>query len=296
MIELRVFISSVQKELEDERLIVQNLVNTDSFLSAHCVPVLYEFEPASPDTALEGCLKTLDTCQIYLLIVAVQYGSLVGRLSITHAEYRRAKAKKLSVLAFIKGDRSLKREERTDALLKELDADGPKYKRFGNVIELQKEVRAALVKLLKDRHGIVPSSDENEIAQQTIEATSAFESQPLNRIRWTELDHSVVRRLVAAAENRKPDELAAADLLSGASLRGLIWQDSSSGEHYATAAGIVLLARTRPRSFRNAAFWPTLTAVPKPTAIRGTTRTYAGRCPSPSIAPLLSSTVTPVIQ
>jgi len=40
---LRLFVSSVQKELEDERLIVQNLVNTDAFLSAHCVPVLYEF-------------------------------------------------------------------------------------------------------------------------------------------------------------------------------------------------------------------------------------------------------------
>ena len=240
---LHVFVSSVQKELEDERLIVQNLINTDTFLTAHCVPVLYEFEPASPDKALEGCLKALDTCQIYLLIVAVQYGSLVGRLSITHAEYRRAKAKKLPVLAFIKGDRSLKREDRTDALLKELDADGPKYKRFGNVIELQKEVRAALVKLLKDRHGITPSSDENEIAQQTIEATSAFESQPLNRIRWTELDHSVARSLVAAAENRNPDDLGVPDLLSGASLRGLIWQDSSSGEHYATAAGIVLLAK-----------------------------------------------------
>ena len=46
---LRIFVSSVQKELEDERLIVQNLVNTDPFLSAHCIPVLYEFEPASPD-------------------------------------------------------------------------------------------------------------------------------------------------------------------------------------------------------------------------------------------------------
>jgi len=240
---LHVFVSSVQKELEDERLIVQNLINTDTFLSAHCVPVLYEFEPASPDKALEGCLKVLDTCQIYLLIVAVQYGSLVGDLSITHAEYRRAKKRKLPVLTFIKSDRSLKREAGTDALLTELDTDGPKYKRFGNVIELQKEVRAALVKLLKDRHGITPSSDENEIAQQTIEATSAFESQPLNRIRWTELDHSVARSLVAAAENRNPDDLGVPDLLSGASLRGLIWQDSSSGEHYATAAGIVLLAK-----------------------------------------------------
>ncbi len=240
---LRVFVSSVQKELEDERLIVQNLVNTDSFLSAHCVPVLYEFEPASPDKALEGCLKALDTCQIYVLIVAVQYGSLVGDLSVTHAEYRRAKAKKLPVLAFIKGDRNVKREEATDAFLREIDADGPKYKRFGNVIELQKEVRAALVKFLKDSLGIIPSGDENEIAQQTIEATSTFESQPLNRIRWTELDHSVVRRLVALAENRNPNDLVAPDLLSGASLRGLIWQDSSSGEHYATAAGIVLLAK-----------------------------------------------------
>jgi ATP-dependent DNA helicase RecG len=80
--ELQVFVSSVQMELEDERLIVQNLLNTDSFLSAHCVPVLYEFEPASPEKALEGCLKSLDRCQVYLLIVAIQYGSLVGDISI----------------------------------------------------------------------------------------------------------------------------------------------------------------------------------------------------------------------
>jgi hypothetical protein len=145
---LNIFVSSVQKELEDERVIVQNLLNTDSFLSAHCSPILYEFEPASPDKALEGCLKSLDGCHVYLLIVAAQYGTLVGKLSITHAEYRRSKEKKLPVLAFIKGDRKVKREDDTEALLQELDDDGPKYKRFGNVIELQKEVRAALVKLL----------------------------------------------------------------------------------------------------------------------------------------------------
>ena len=87
---LRVFVSSVQKELEDERLIVQNLVSTDLFLSAHCVPVLYEFEPASADKALEGCLKSLDACHVYLLIVGVQYGTPVDKMSITHAEYRRA--------------------------------------------------------------------------------------------------------------------------------------------------------------------------------------------------------------
>ena len=74
---LSVFVSSVQKELEDERLIVQNLLNTAAFLSVHCVPVLYEFEPASPDKAAEGCLKALDGCQVYLLIVGIQYGTRV---------------------------------------------------------------------------------------------------------------------------------------------------------------------------------------------------------------------------
>lgn len=241
--QLRVFVSSVQKELEDERVIVQNLLNTDAFLAAHVAPVLYEFEPATPDKVLEGCLKSLDGCQVYLLIVAAQYGGLVGKLSITHAEYRHAKKKKLPVLAFIKGDRSVKREAGTEALLRELDADGPKYKRFGNVIDLQKEVRAALVKLLKEQFGIAPSTDENEVAQHTIEATSTFESQPLSRLRWKELDHEVVRRLVAASEGSKPNKLSAADLLSGASLRGLAWCDPVTGEHYATAAGIVLLAR-----------------------------------------------------
>lgn len=107
---LRLFVSSVQKELEDERLIIQNLVNTDSFLSAHCTPVLYEFEPASPAKALEGCLASLDGCQVYLLIVGAQYGSLVGDLSITHAEDRRAKEKNLPVLGFIRGERHMQRE------------------------------------------------------------------------------------------------------------------------------------------------------------------------------------------
>ena len=240
---LRIFVSSVQKELEDERLIVQNLVSTDPFLSAHCVSVLYECEPASPAKALDGCLEALAGCNVYLLIVGIQYGNLVGELSMTHAEYRRAKDIGLPVLAFIKGERQVKREEGTAALLAELDRDGPKYKRFGNVIELQKEVRAALVKLLRDRFGIAPTSEENEIAEQTIEATSFFESRTLDRVRWRDLDLNVARSLIAAAEKRKPDEVTNENLLVGAVLRGLVWRDPTSGAHYATAAGIVLLAR-----------------------------------------------------
>ena len=125
----------------------------------------------------------------------------------------------------------MKREEGTEAFLKELDDEGPKYKRFGDVIELQKEVRAALVKPLKEQFGITPSSDENEVAQQTIEATSEFESKSLTRLRWSDLDHEVVRRLIAAAEGRAAEKLSVADLLAGASVRGLVWHDPQAGEH-----------------------------------------------------------------
>jgi ATP-dependent DNA helicase RecG len=53
---------------------------------------------------------------------------------------------------------------------------------------------------------------------------------------------TVAKKLVAAAEKHKLDELKE-DLLAGATLRGLVWHDPTSGEHYATAAGIVLLGR-----------------------------------------------------
>jgi len=239
---LRVFVSSVQKELEDSRASVQNLINTDPFLSAHCVPVLYECEPASPYKAAEECLKTLDSCQVYLLMVYQQYGPLAGELSLTHAEYRRARANGLPVLAFIRGERNVPREERTRAFLKEVEGDGSKYKRFANVVDLQKEVRAALVKLLAEVLGVAPTKDEDTVAAQTIQATSPFESQRLTFVRWEQLDHEVLGRLVAAAEGMAASTLTTDQLLASALTRGLVWCETGSGKHFATAAGIVLLA------------------------------------------------------
>src|SRR4030095_3952478 len=83
----------------------------------------------------------------------------------------------------------------------------------------------------------------NAIAHQTIEATSTFESQPLTRMRWLDLDHEVVRRLIATAEGRSTKRILPKALLAGASLRGLVWHDPKTGEHFATAAGIVLLGK-----------------------------------------------------
>ena len=244
MSKLKVFVSSVEKELEDERLIVQNLIQTDSFLQKHCTPVLYEFEPASPEDAVKECLDLVSKCQIYILIVGSEYGHEVNGLSITHQEYRCAKDHKIPVLAFIRGLSRLKRESGTEALLAELKADNFKRKRFGNVIELQKEVRAALVKLLEKQFSASPTSDEDEIADNTIEATSTFESQQLKHVPLTELDLDVGRALIIATRGEsKSQPLTDREVLSALALRGLIVRDPNHSEHFATAAGLVLLGR-----------------------------------------------------
>lgn len=244
MAELKVFVSSVQKELEDERLIVQNLILTDPFLQQHCTAVLYEFEPASPEDALEECLELVGECQIYLLMIGTEYGHEVNGLSITHQEYRRATEKNVPVLAFIRGPSALAREAGTKTLLEELKADNFKRKRFGNIIELQKEVRAALVKLLDRQFGVSPTSDENEIADHTIEATSTFESQHLKHVPVTELDLDVGRELILSTrEESEPDALSERDILSALALRGLVVRDPEHSEHFSTAAGLVFLGR-----------------------------------------------------
>ena len=239
---LRVFVSSVQKEMESERLLVSNLIQTDPFLKDVATSVLYEKEPASPNSALGECIGLLDGCQVCVLIVGKQYGHFVDDLSITHHEYRHAKQKPVPVLAFIKGGNEVMREPGVKGLLEELKRDDIKYKRFNDIIELQKEVRAALVKLLSDRYGVHPSAEDNETALQTIEATSRFESERPSRLRWDQLDFKVARKLVGVAEGREPETLSKEEVRDGLELRGLVWRDLDTGEHYATAAGIVLLA------------------------------------------------------
>lgn len=56
------FISSVQKELEDERIALKILLTTDPFLSEHCIPILFEYYTSSLKPDSKAYLKLLDEC------------------------------------------------------------------------------------------------------------------------------------------------------------------------------------------------------------------------------------------
>lgn len=251
---LRLFVSSVQKELENERLTVLALVTTDSFLLANCEAILYEYAPASPKKSAKECLDILDSCDVCLSIVGKEYGSYSGALSTTHQEYRRAKEQGKPILIFVKGSSDGERDQNTQKWMEEIRVDNFKYKRFGNILELQREVRASLLKLLKDRYTIIPSSNEETIAEQTIEAISSFETQALKRLKWQNMDHVLAGRLAARAEQKDENNLSNESILEDMMIRGLIWFDPETNEHYATAAGIVLLGNDPSAVFPQSRF------------------------------------------
>src|SRR6266545_4106419 len=141
---LRVFISSVQAELEHERAAVAQLISTDPFLLKHCEPVLYEKEPSTGRPSKKGYLECLKSCQIYLLLVDIEYGRPAGDLSATHEEYHFAQKAHLPSLIFMRGlhdKRDALRKSKTREFIDEIKHDGYKYVRFHDREDLKPSVR-----------------------------------------------------------------------------------------------------------------------------------------------------------
>src|SRR5262245_47059476 len=109
---IRVFVSSVQKELEHERAAIAALVSTDPFFQKHCDAVLYDKELPTGSPGKKAYLDLLRSCHIYLLLIDVEYGKPSEDLSATHEEYRLAQNLKIPTLVFIRGADSKKDKTR----------------------------------------------------------------------------------------------------------------------------------------------------------------------------------------
>ena len=166
---LRIFISSVQKELELERAAVAALIATDPFLLAHCVPVLFEKEPPPPRPARKPYLEALKGCQAYVLMIANEYGKPDGDISATHHEYRTAQKLKLPTIVFLKGAKDDARSREVQALISETKKDGYTYKRFHDREDLKPLMLAALQRMLAEEFKIRASAAEVTEGEQLIE-------------------------------------------------------------------------------------------------------------------------------
>lgn len=258
MIKLRVFVSSVQKGLADERRAVKSLITSDPFLDEHCVPILYEDEPSMLKPAPQGYLDDLAKCQIYLIIIGSQYGRRFRGLSATHHEYHFAQKKDMPVLACVHGDNKVQRDSAAEDLINEICEDGHKYHRFSDSRDLQRVVLTCLTKYVKDNYHVAPSLRDSEISHRSVAVASGFDQQRVAllpelripaRVGWDDLDLGFARQLVLNAADdpsTSPSDSEVRELLLR---RGLLWLSPEDREAYCSPAGVLLFAKDPARVF-----------------------------------------------
>ena len=245
MKKLRIFVSSVQKELEIERVALAGWVSSDPRLSEVCEIILFEKEPLSGKRIIKPYLECLKTCRLYLLILDCEYGN-PPEFSATHEEYRFAKENDLPMLIFIKGMTDVKREEKTKKFLDEIKKDGNTYCRFHDRVDLQPGVRNALLRVLNESFGFEMSSEESA-SDETTESASIFEQQALD-ISAKELDADTAESWLQAIEPAQTDQSLSEDALFNVlRQKGLVRR---CGNTFQTqASGLIFLGKNPAKRF-----------------------------------------------
>ncbi|MGP8234156.1 MAG: ATP-binding protein [Limisphaerales bacterium] len=246
MSKLRVFVSSVQQELENERVAIAELISADPFLSKHCEAILFEKQPASTLPAEQAYVAALDSCEVYVGIIGFEYGCQgPDGLSATHREYLRARDQKMPVYFFVKGS-SARDKSRDDNMRKLFAAvrdarTGHTYRRFNNYQELKQLVRDVLLPILRKSDGVEPTDVQQAEFENTLSAASDFDRQLLGQVEFTDLDQNLTRQYVTAVRGDPPasGEVIIKTLLN----RGLLWKDGNNGAFRPTAAGLLLLGK-----------------------------------------------------
>jgi ATP-dependent DNA helicase RecG len=147
---IRVFISSVQKELAPERRAVKDFILHDPLLSRFIGDVfLFEDLPASDRRTDQVYLDQVDRCSIYIGIYGVEYGMEdADGLSPTEREFDQASTKSKTRLIFVKGADDKARHPKILKLIKK--AGGQLIRRrFNDTPDLTVALYASLVEFLE---------------------------------------------------------------------------------------------------------------------------------------------------
>lgn len=148
---IRIFISSVQKELAAERAAIRDFVRGHRLFRKFFEVFLFEEVPAADVRADEMYLEELGQCDLYLGIFGMDYGwAPPGGRSPTHQEFAEATRLARPRLVFVKGDTDELRDPRMFGLIREAGEQLIR-RRFQSEAELIAAVDDALVRYLEDK-------------------------------------------------------------------------------------------------------------------------------------------------
>jgi ATP-dependent DNA helicase RecG len=244
----RVFISSVQKELEVERVAIAGAISIDDTLSRICDIVLYDREPLFGKRINKPYLRCLDSCDIYILVLDREYGSVEDTISATHEEYLHAMKRDMPMMIFVRGQYDEARREATQAFFDEIKKDGHVYRRFHDRMDLLPDIKKGLVCILEESFAVkmeyIPDNQSCEIGK-----ASSFEHKVLD-VKHTKLDLDVALEWLQALKEVN-DEMKPSTkiLLNKLREKGLVWKESGVSEYKAMASGVLFLGRNPSEVF-----------------------------------------------
>ncbi len=243
MIRLKVFISSVQKELREERTAIGRLLVMDDFLRGCTAPRIFEDYPQPLRPNPKAYLGLLRQCQIYLLVIGKEYGGDAGDgLSATHEEYRLAQQLGLPTLVCVKGEDGA-RSAKAATFFDEVRKDKHTYSRFSSTDKLLDHVAERLREHIKESYDIVPRKNQVEQTRLTTRAASDYERGEIPSLSWDDLDASLALDMMAAAEDQDKERIAPSEVPRLLLSRGFLWKDPAADVLRPTVAGALLLAR-----------------------------------------------------
>ena len=151
MSQIRLFISSAQKEFAKERKALRDFLRGDPLLRRFFEAFLFEEAPAKDRRADEVYLNEVERSSIYIGFFGNEYGVPDKKgLSPTHREFLRATDLKKHRLIFVKGGDDSIRKPQMRALIEEAESQLVR-RRFVTTVELIAGIYASLIDYLADK-------------------------------------------------------------------------------------------------------------------------------------------------
>lgn len=185
-VKFKVFISSVQKELAEERREVKNFMTKDPLLSRFIEDVfLFEDIPASDCSPDNIYLSEVAKCDIYIGIFGNQYGwkNEDGK-SPTELEFDYATETNRERLIFVKGSDDSTREKEMKALVRKAGEQLTR-RRFSDTNALIREIYASFVGFLENKGAL---------------STTPFDDSVCSRATLDDIDPKQIELFIKQAE------------------------------------------------------------------------------------------------
>ena len=146
---MRLFISSVQKELRMERRAIKDFVQEDALLRRYFEVFLFEDLPAADRRADDVYLEEVERSEVYVGLFANEYGNENHEgLSPTEREFEHATARGKTRLVFVKGTDDKARHPRMLKLIRNAGSQLIR-RRFTGIPDLNAALYASLVEHLE---------------------------------------------------------------------------------------------------------------------------------------------------